>query len=47
MRLGSNVGEAVGREDSGEVEVAVSMGEITEEGETVFKIEDGSGENVV
>ena len=34
----------VGRKDSGEVEVAVSMREVAEEGETIFKTKDGSGE---
>ena len=43
----AEVGEAVGREDAGEVEVAMSMGEIAEEGETVFETEDGSGEKFV
>ncbi len=41
------VGEVVGREDSGEVEVAVSMGEVTEEGETVFETEDSGNEKFV
>ena len=47
MRLGSNVGEAVGREDSGEVEVTVSMREVAEESETIFETKDGGGEEFV
>ncbi len=43
----AEVGEAVGREDSGEVEDAVSMREVAEEGETIIETEDSSGEKFV
>ena len=43
----AEAGEAVGREDSGEVKVTVSMREAAEESETIFETKDGSGEKFV
>jgi len=43
----AEAGEAVDREDSGEVEVTMSMREVAEEDETIFETEEGSGEKIV